>query len=214
MFKNRLKTYKFVPPLLRNCLTLLTFPFLVIISTRTVVLAIVFYCLGHSIKNVYDDDDDDAKIAQRIGSQPYAKLYNNIPFHVPHLNPCEIVPHFPVPHFHVSHFQRPRLSVCYTHLYIRQPMDSKTCPIAILFKLNASLPALVVKSRTDNISTINIMQLLSYKRVSYMKRFLLSSVARFLCSITWPNSRKYCEPRFGLMNKVYCTELQLPCTTE
>ena len=34
-------------------------PFLVIIShPRTVVLAIVFYCLGH-FKNVYDDDDDD-----------------------------------------------------------------------------------------------------------------------------------------------------------
>jgi len=31
-----------VPPLLRNCLTLMTFPFLVIISPRTVVLAIVF----------------------------------------------------------------------------------------------------------------------------------------------------------------------------
>ena len=41
-----------------------------------------FYCnLGHS-KNVYDDDDDDddvAKTAQRIDSQPYAKLHNNIP---------------------------------------------------------------------------------------------------------------------------------------
>ena len=127
-----------------------------------------FYCLGH-YKNVYDDDVDDddvAKIAQRIDSQPYAKLYNNIPFHVPHLNPCEIVPHFPVPHFHVSHFQRPRLSVCYTHLYIRQPMDSRICHIAILFKLNASLPAIVVKFCSDNISTINIMQLLTYKRVS------------------------------------------------
>jgi len=34
-------------------------PFLVIIShPRTVVLAIVFCCLGH-FKNVYDDDDDD-----------------------------------------------------------------------------------------------------------------------------------------------------------
>ena len=35
----------------------MTFPFLVIISPspRTVVLAIVFYCLDHS-KNVYDDD--------------------------------------------------------------------------------------------------------------------------------------------------------------
>ena len=48
-----------VPPLLRNCLNLMTFPFLVIIShPRTAVLAIVFYGLGHS-ENVYDDDDDD-----------------------------------------------------------------------------------------------------------------------------------------------------------
>ena len=49
-----------VPPLLRNCLTLMTFPFVVIISSsRTVVLAIVFYCLGHSKMSMNDDDDDD-----------------------------------------------------------------------------------------------------------------------------------------------------------
>ena len=36
----------------------MTFPFLVIISPpESVVLAMVFYCLGH-YKNVYDDDDD------------------------------------------------------------------------------------------------------------------------------------------------------------
>ena len=57
VFKNRLKTYLF-----RRCYETVwhsvTFgPFLVIIShPRTVVLAIVFYCLGH-FKNVYDDDD-------------------------------------------------------------------------------------------------------------------------------------------------------------
>ena len=34
-----------VPPLLRNCLTLMTFPFLVIIPLRTVVLAIVFFAV-------------------------------------------------------------------------------------------------------------------------------------------------------------------------
>jgi len=31
-----------VPPLLRNCLTLMTFPFLVTLPSRIVVLAIVF----------------------------------------------------------------------------------------------------------------------------------------------------------------------------
>jgi len=48
-----------VPPLLRNCLTSLTFPFLVIISTQNCGPCNSFYCLGHS-KNVYDDDDDDS----------------------------------------------------------------------------------------------------------------------------------------------------------
>jgi len=47
-----------VPPLLRNCLTLMTFPFLVIISTQNSGPCNSFYCLGH-FKNVYDDDDDD-----------------------------------------------------------------------------------------------------------------------------------------------------------
>jgi len=32
--------------------------FLSPLPSRTVVLAIFFYCLGH-FKNVYDDDDDD-----------------------------------------------------------------------------------------------------------------------------------------------------------
>jgi len=37
----------------------MTFPFPShYLPSRTVVLAIVFYCLGH-FKNVYDDDDDD-----------------------------------------------------------------------------------------------------------------------------------------------------------
>jgi len=47
-----------VPPLLlRNWLTLATFPCPShYLPSRTVVLAIVFYCLDHS-KNVYDDDD-------------------------------------------------------------------------------------------------------------------------------------------------------------
>ena len=49
-----------VPPLLRNCLTLNYISFFPshYLPSRTVVLAIVFHCLGHS-KNVYDDDDDD-----------------------------------------------------------------------------------------------------------------------------------------------------------
>jgi len=47
-----------VPPLLRNCLTLMTFPFLVIISPpQNSGPCNSFYCLGHS-KNVYDDDDN------------------------------------------------------------------------------------------------------------------------------------------------------------
>ena len=57
-FKNTLKTYLF-----RRCYETvwlwITFPFLVIISPpESVVLAMVFYCLGH-YKNVYDDDDGD-----------------------------------------------------------------------------------------------------------------------------------------------------------
>ena len=49
-----------VPPLLRNCLTLMTFPFLDnYLPSRIVILAIVFYCIGH-FKSVYDDDDDDS----------------------------------------------------------------------------------------------------------------------------------------------------------
>ena len=47
-----------VPPLLRNCLTLMTLPFL---HSRTVVFAIalklLLFRLRHC-KNVYDDDDD------------------------------------------------------------------------------------------------------------------------------------------------------------
>ena len=39
----------------------MTFPFPShYLPSRTIVLAIVFHCLGHS-KNVYDDDDDDGK---------------------------------------------------------------------------------------------------------------------------------------------------------
>jgi len=45
-----------VLPLLQNCLTLMTFPFPVIISPPKQCNS--FYCLGH-FKNVYDDDDDD-----------------------------------------------------------------------------------------------------------------------------------------------------------
>ena len=46
-----------VPPLLRNCLTLVTF--LVIISPpQNSGPCNSFYCLGH-FKNVCDDDDDD-----------------------------------------------------------------------------------------------------------------------------------------------------------
>jgi len=52
VFKNRLKTYLF-----HRCYKLFLFPSHHLPS-RTVVLAIVFHCLGHS-KNVYDDDDDD-----------------------------------------------------------------------------------------------------------------------------------------------------------
>ena len=48
----------FVPPLLRNCLTLMTFSFLVIIFPQNSGHSNSFYCLGHS-KNVYNDDDDD-----------------------------------------------------------------------------------------------------------------------------------------------------------
>ena len=53
-FKKRLKTYLF-----RRCYETvwlwIAFPFLV---SESVVLAMVFYCLGH-YKNVYDDDNDD-----------------------------------------------------------------------------------------------------------------------------------------------------------
>ena len=48
-----------VPPLLRNCLTLMTFPFPVIISPpQNSGPCNSFYCLGH-FQNVCDDDDDD-----------------------------------------------------------------------------------------------------------------------------------------------------------
>ena len=47
-----------VPPLLRNCLTLMTFTFVIIISPpQNSGHCNSFYCLGHS-KNVYDNDDD------------------------------------------------------------------------------------------------------------------------------------------------------------
>jgi len=49
-----------VPPLLRNCLTLMTFPCPShYLPPRTVVLAIVF--------TVYDDDDDDACAPRSYG---------------------------------------------------------------------------------------------------------------------------------------------------
>jgi len=49
--------YILVSPLLRNCLTLMTFPLPShYLPSRTVVLVIGFYCLGH-FKNVYDDDE-------------------------------------------------------------------------------------------------------------------------------------------------------------
>ena len=46
-----------VPPLLRNCLTLVTFPFHYL-PLQNSGPCNSFYCLGHS-KHVYDDDDDD-----------------------------------------------------------------------------------------------------------------------------------------------------------
>ena len=41
------------------------------LPSRTVVLAIAFYCLGHS-KNVYDDDDDDETVTQARKLLPLA----------------------------------------------------------------------------------------------------------------------------------------------
>ena len=40
------------------------------LTSRTVVLAIVFYCLGHS-KNVYDDDDDDQLVQSYYTAMPW-----------------------------------------------------------------------------------------------------------------------------------------------
>jgi len=58
VFKNRLKTYLFRPCYETVWLWIkFLFPSHYLPS-RTVVLAIVFHCLGHS-KNVCDDDDDD-----------------------------------------------------------------------------------------------------------------------------------------------------------
>jgi len=50
-----------VPPLLRNCLTLMTSPFLVAISPQNSGPCNSFYCLGH-FKNVYDYDNDDEDV--------------------------------------------------------------------------------------------------------------------------------------------------------
>jgi len=48
-----------VPPLLRNCLTLITFPFPGhYLPPQNSGPCNSLHCLGHS-KNVYDDDDDD-----------------------------------------------------------------------------------------------------------------------------------------------------------
>jgi len=54
-----------VPPLLQNCLTLITFLFPShYLPSKTVVLQ-QLYCLSYS-KNVYDDDDDDDDVEFHI----------------------------------------------------------------------------------------------------------------------------------------------------
>ena len=65
VFKNRLKTYLF-GRCYETVWLWMTFPFPShYLTSRTVVLAIVFHCLGHC-KNVYDDDDDEVKSRSRL----------------------------------------------------------------------------------------------------------------------------------------------------